>query len=190
MYTPGKPQAFGCARILVAGLLAAVSAGGCQTAEGTGALAGGAVGAGVGGLLSHCPGGAVLGGLIGAGTGAIAGAAVDANNAKKAANAAAADAAVRAPTLDEVARMTQSGVQPGIIIEQIRTSGMVYRLTPDQVVWLTQQGVNPSVVQAMQDSAYRPRYYGRGMVYGPPPVAVYEPGPVVGVGVGVGPGWR
>ncbi len=193
MYTPGKPQAFGCAwKFLFVGLLAAVPAGGCATAEGTGAAAGGAIGAGVGGLLSHCPGGALLGGLIGAGSGALIGAGVDESNARKAANAAAADAAARAPTLEDVARMTQSGVPTGTIIEQIRTSRMVYRLTSDQIIWLNQQGVHPSVVQAMQDSGlYRPYVYGPGAVYGPPAVAVYEPPPVaVGVGVGIGPRWR
>jgi hypothetical protein len=118
-------------------------------------VAGGVIGAGVGGLLSHCPGGVLLGGLIGSGTGALAGAAVDANNAKKAANASAADAAARAPTLEDVDRMTQCAVPTGTIIELIRTSGVVYRLTPDQIIWLTQQGVQPVVVQAMQDTAYR-----------------------------------
>jgi hypothetical protein len=188
MYTPSKPQAFGCARgLLMVGLLAAIPAGGCATAEGTGAAAGGAIGAGVGGLLSRCPGGAILGGLIGAGSGALVGAGVDASNAKKAANAAAADAAVRAPSLEEVVRMTQSGVPTGTIIEQIRTSRVVYRLTPDQVIWLNNQGVNPAVVHAMQDSVYAPMY--PAPVYGPPPAyAVYEPAAVVGVGVG--PRWR
>jgi hypothetical protein len=135
-------------------------------------VAGGAIGAGVGGLLSHSPGGAVLGGLIGAGTGALVGAAVDANNAKKAPSAAAADAAVRAPSLEEVARLTQSGVQPAIIIEQIRTSRVVYRLTPDQIVWLNQQGIHPAIVQAMQDTVYR----GGRRVYAPGAVS-HEPAP-------------
>jgi hypothetical protein len=85
--------------------------------------------------------------------------------------------------------MTQAAVPPNQIVEQIRTSGVVYRLTPDQVVWLNQQGVHPSVVQEMQDSVYRlpRRVYTPVYAPAPPPVVVYEPvppPPPVSVGVG------
>jgi hypothetical protein len=187
MHTLSKPQAFGAARkLLCVGLLTAVAGGGCQTATGTGAAAGGALGAGIGALASHCPGGALVGGLIGAGAGALGGAAVDSARERKAERAAAYDAAVRAPSLEDVVKMTQAGVPAGTIIEQVRTSGVVYRLSADQVVWLTQQGVQPAVIQSMQDTVYRTRPPAYAPVYAPPPgvVVVEQVPPPVAVGVG------
>jgi hypothetical protein len=186
MFPLRKPQAFGFPRVLPAGLLIALAASGCQTATGTGAAAGGAIGAGVGGLVSRCPGGAVLGGLIGAGTGALAGAGVDAVHRNKAERAAAADVALRAPTLEQVVAMTQNAVPTAQIVNQIQTSGAVYRLTPDNVTWLNQQGVHPAVIQAMQNTAYT---VPRRVVYTSAPAYVVEPvvvPPPVAVGVGVG----
>jgi hypothetical protein len=176
--------------VLAGLLLALTSAGGCQTATGTGAAAGAAIGTGVGALASRCPGGALVGGLIGAGAGALGGAVVDESRERRAARAAAADVAVRAPSLQEVVSMTQSAVPAGQIIEQIRTSGVVYRLTPEQVVWLNQQGVNDAVIREMQDTAYRaPRrvVYTSAPVVVEQPVYVAPPPPVaVGIGFGVG----
>jgi hypothetical protein len=125
----------------------------------------------------------VAGGLIGAGAGGLVGAGVDASREKKAERAAAAEVAIRAPSLEDVVKMTQAAVPANQIIDQIRTSGVVYQLTSDQLVWLNQQGVHPSVIQEMQATAYRTP---RRVVYtaAPPPVYVVEPAPVVGVGVG------
>jgi hypothetical protein len=188
-----KPQAFGCVRTLfVAGLLATLAGSGCETAAGTGAVSGGLIGAGVGGLLSHCPGGALLGGAIGAGAGTLAGAGVDIARDKKAQRAVAADVAMRAPSLEQIVDMTQKAIPPAQIIEQIRTSGAVYRVSPEQLVWLNQQGVNDAVIRELQDSVYR----GPRRVYAPVTVVeqpVYVAPPPVAVGVGVGwggRGWR
>ncbi|HEY7424309.1 MAG TPA: hypothetical protein VH682_08790 [Gemmataceae bacterium] len=186
-----KPQAFGCLRTLcVAGLLTALAASvGCETGAGTGAAAGGLLGAGIGGLVGHCPGAALAGGALGAGAGLVGGGIADAVHEKKAQKAAVTQAAVRAPSLEEIVRMTQSAVPPQQIIDQIRTSGFPYQLTSDQVIWLNQQGVNPAVITELQASANRPppgRVVYRAApvvqpvyVYGPPP-------PPVAVGVGVG----
>jgi outer membrane lipoprotein SlyB len=187
MHSTRKSQAWGHARRLVlAGLMALLAAGsGCETAAGTGALGGSALGAGIGALASHgCPGAALAGAAIGAGAGAIGGAVVDGARDRRAQRAAAADVALRAPSLDEVVRMTQAAVPPAQIVNQVQTSGVVYRLTPEQVIWLNQQGVHASVVQAMQATAYR-----GGRAYTPvvveQPVYVAPP-PVVPVGVGLG----
>jgi hypothetical protein len=184
MHTLCKPQALAGIRTLVLGglVLSVGISGGCQTATGTGAATGGALGAGIGALAGHCPGAALAGGLIGAGAGGLAGAAVDAHREKKAEQAAAAEVAARAPGLEDIVKMTQAAVPVPQIIDQIRTSGVVYRLTSDQIVWLNQQGVHPSVVQEMQATAYRTP---RRVVYtaAPPPVVVVEPGPpAIGVG--------
>lgn len=184
-----KPQAFGCVRaVSVVGLLAALTvAGGCETAAGTGAAAGSLLGAGIGGLAGRCPGAALVGAAIGAGAGTLGGAAVDVAREKKAQRVAASEVAARAPSLDDIRNMTQSAVPPPQIIEQIRTSGVVYRLSPDQLVWLNQQGVHPSVIREMQDTAYRAP--GR-VVYTAAPVVVepvyVAPPPPVAVGVGFG----
>jgi hypothetical protein len=169
---------------------------GCETAAGTGAAAGGLVGAGVGGLLSHCPGGALLGAAVGAGAGTLAGAGVDvarANKAQKNAQAAAAAAAARAPSLDDIVYMTQNTVPVAQIIEQIRTSGVVYRLSTEQMVWLNRQGVDGRVIQALQDTALspaRPVYTAAPVVVQQPVVEYVAPAPVVGVGFGWGGRWR
>jgi hypothetical protein len=193
-----KPQAFGCVRSLfVAGLLTSLAlSSGCETAAGTGAAAGGLAGAGIGGLVGHCPGAAVLGGLIGAGAGTLAGAGVDAaraNKAQKNAQAAAPSAAARAPSLDDIVYMTQNAVPVAQIIEQIRTSGVVYRLSTDQVIFLNHQGVDGRVIQALQDTALspaRPVYTAAPVLVQQPVVEYVAPAPVVGVGFGWGGRWR
>jgi hypothetical protein len=192
-----NPQAFGWVRgLFVVGLLGSLGmSGGCESAAGTGAAAGGLLGAGIGGLASHCPGGALLGAAVGAGAGTLAGAGVDAARANKAqrnAQAAAAATAASAPSLDDVVKMTQNAVPPGQIIEQVRTSGVVYRLDSDQVIWLNRQGVDPAVIKALQDTALRPAstvYSAAPVVVQQPVVEYVAPAPVVGVGVGWG-GYR
>jgi hypothetical protein len=191
-----KPQAFGWPKsLLLAGILMSLTVTvGCETAAGTGAAAGGLVGAGVGGLLSHCPGGALLGGAIGAGAGTLAGAGVDIARDRKAqrnAQAAAAEVAARAPSLEDIVRMTQSAVPPEQIVEQIRTSGAVYRLSANDMIELNRQGVNSRVIIALQDTALRPAPVRT--VYTAAPVVEYvTPAPVIGVGYGWGGGgcWR
>jgi hypothetical protein len=185
MRKPIGLQAGGWARrALFGGTLASVAlACGCQTATGTGALAGGAIGAGLGGLLGgrHSGAAALAGGAIGAGVGGLTGAAVDANRERK----AAAEVARRAPTLEDVVRMTHENVPDSEIVTQIQTSGAVYQLTADQIIYLTQNGVHQPVVSALQGTAYRP---ARAVyVAPPPPVYVVEPAPPpppVGVGIG------
>jgi hypothetical protein len=168
---------------------------GCQTAAGTGALAGGALGTGIGALAGGKNSGpaALAGGLIGAAAGGLTGAAIDANHAKKHEQAVAADTALRAPTVYDVVKMTQSGVPDSEIIGQIRTTGAVYKLTPDEIIYLNQQGVHPPVISEMQATCARPVRH----VHVPPPVTVVHPvervyvveppppPPPVGLGVGI-----
>lgn len=165
----------------VGGTLATVLlATGCDTAAGTGALAGGALGTGIGALLGgrHSGTTALAGGLIGAAAGGLTGAAVDANNNKKAQQAAVAQVAARAPTYEDIVRMTQSGVPDNEIIDQIRTSGAVYHPNSDQIIYLNQNGVHQAVITELQATGYRPAR----TVYvapPPPPVVYVDPGPPV-----------
>lgn len=194
MFAPLKPQAFrGVRALLVVGLLTLLSANsGCETAAGTGAASGGLLGAGIGALAGHCPGAALAGAAIGAGAGTLAGAGVDIardRRAQKAAQAASAQAIARAPTLEDIVSMTQNAVPTQQIVEQIRTSGVIYRLTADQLVYLNRNGVDSRVIIAMQDTALNPApvrtVYTAAPVVVEQPVLVTPP-PVVGVGFGWG----
>jgi hypothetical protein len=177
----------------VAGLLTILSiSSGCETAAGTGATAGGLLGAGIGALAGRCPGAALAGAAIGAGAGTLTGAGVDIYRDKKAQKAAQAESAervARAPSLEDIVNMTQNAVPPQQIVEQIRTSGVAYRLTADQIIWLNRQGVDTKVINALQDTALSPppvrQVYTAAPVVVEQPVYVAPP-PVVGVGVG----WR
>ena len=175
--------------LLLAAALCGLLPSGCQTATGTGALAGGALGTGIGALAGGKRG-ALAGGLIGAGAGALTGAVVDANREKKQEQAAAAQVAARAPSLEQIVSMTQQRVGDVVIINQIRSSGAVYTLRPDDVVYLSQNGVSQAVIAELQNTAnYRPvrRVYVEQPA--PAPVVVVEqpppPSPVVGFGVAI-----
>ena len=187
-----KPKALGCVRTLfVTGLLTSFAiSSGCETGAGTGAAAGGLIGTGVGALAGHCPGAALAGGALGAGAGLVGGAIADgvaAKKAQKAAQAASADAIARAPSLEDVVKMTQNAVPPEAIIEQVRTSGVIYRLSADQIIWLNNQGVDKRVINAMQDTALRgipvrTVYQPQPVMVGQPVVEYVAPAPVVGWG--------
>jgi hypothetical protein len=176
MVTALKPRSVGWFRkYALGGTLASVLlATGCETAAGTGALAGGALGTGIGALAGgrHSGTAALAGGLIGAAAGGLTGAAVDASNNKKAQQTAAAQVAARAPTYEDIVRMTQSGVPDREIIDQIRTSGAIYHPNSDQLVYLNQNGVHEAVISELQATAYARPVYVR-----PAPVVYVEPAP-------------
>jgi uncharacterized protein YcfJ len=199
MVSAQKPQASKW-RLLLGGALLPLVMGGCQSMSNTdkGVLAGGGLGAGAGALIGsathHTGAGAVLGGVVGAIAGGLTGSAIDNSERKQAAANAAAVAAANQPpplSLEDVQKLSQNGTRDEIIINQIRTSGSVYRLTADQILWLQTYGVHDSVIREMQATAYRaPRaVYTATPVY--QPVYVYEPAPppVVGVGFSYGRRW-
>lgn len=163
--------------LFVAGLLTSFAASsGCQSGAGTGAAAGGLLGAGIGALAGHRPGAALAGAALGAGAGLVGGAIADGIAMKKTQNAvqaASAEAVARAPSLEEIVNMTQNSVPPQQIVEQIRTSGVIYRLTADQIIWLNRQGVDTQVINALQDTALRPAPVRT--VYRATPVIVEQP---------------
>jgi hypothetical protein len=151
-----------------------------------GVLTGATLGGVAGGVIGHAAHNTGAGAVIGALAGGIAGGAIGSHVDEKEAQARAqAAAAQRGPLgLEQIADMSRNHIGDSVIVNQIRLSGNVYRLTSDQIVWLKQNGVSDYVVAEMQATdAYRP---GR-RVYTPAPVVVYEeaPPPPVGVGVGV-----
>ncbi len=113
--------------------------GGCETNAGTGMLAGGAIGALAGGAIGavthHPEAGALIGAAAGATGGGLVGAAVDNHQEKVAVQAAAQR---RAMGLQDVVTLTRQGTSDDIIINNVRTSGTIFRLSGDEIVWLKQ----------------------------------------------------
>jgi hypothetical protein len=165
---------------------------GCANNTETGAL----VGAGAGGLTGAVIGSALhrpgLGAAIGAGAGALTGAAIgnaeDKKEAKQEAQAVAASAQAQMQGLTDVATMARRHEPDDIIINQIRTSPVVYHLSAEQIDWLRNNGVSDPVIRELQQTAMRlpRRVYVEGAVYQPSPVVVVEEPPPVAVGVGFG----
>lgn len=163
---------------------------GCQSpyyadrGAGIGALAG----AGAGAIIGDATGGnAGSGALIGAGLGALTGAAVGTNMDQMAAQNRAEIAAqigrqVRAGAANtqEVVAMTKAGVDPRLIQNYVRTSGVARPISASDVIYLHQQGVSIDVIQAMQTPTvvnpplvagppvfFEEHYYGPPAYYGP-----------------------
>jgi hypothetical protein len=160
----------------------------------TGALTGaglGAVGGAIVGSAFHRPG---VGAAIGAGAGGLTGAAVgNAEDKREERTAAAvqaqaqAQAQARALQLNDVVQLTQQRVPDDIIINQIRTSPTVFRLSGDEVVWLRRNGVSDAVIRELQLTAWRaPRRVYTEVPYDPAVVVVEPAPPPVAVGVGFG----
>ncbi|MGI9428818.1 MAG: glycine zipper domain-containing protein [Bythopirellula sp.] len=176
---------------LVVTLISCVFIAGCRSpyyadrGAGLGALAG----AGAGAIIGDATGGSAgNGALIGAGLGALTGAAVgtemDALAAQNRAEIAAhlgRQVQAGAANMQEVVTMTQAGVDPRLIQNYVRTSGVVAPLAASDVIYLHQQGVATDVIQAMQNPTvpHAPVVASRAPVvveehfYGPP--ACYRP---------------
>jgi hypothetical protein len=156
-------------------LILGVSSTGCQSPyyADRGAGFGALTGAGAGAIIGDATGGdAAAGALIGAGLGAITGATVggamdemQAQNRAQIASQMGRQVHVGAATMEEVMAMSGAGVDPLLIQNYVRTSGMARPLTAGDVITLHNQGVATEVIQIMQT---------------PPPVAVAtRPAPVV-----------
>ena len=142
-----------------------------------GAGVGALVGAGAGAIIGDASdGNAGTGALIGAGLGALTGAtvgeAMDEMQAQNRAEIAAQlgrQVQAGAATMDEVVAMTQAGVNPLLIQNYVRTSGVTRPLAASDVIYLHNQGVATEVIQTMQNPP-PPAAIARR----PPPVVVEE----------------
>jgi hypothetical protein len=147
---------------------------------GVGALGG----AGVGALVGNAVGDTAAGALIGAGVGALGGAAVgsaidevQAQNRAEIAAQLGRQVQPGAATIEEVVAMNQQGVDPRLIQNYVRTSGMSRPLSAADVIYLHNAGVATDVIQIMQTP---PAPAAAPMVAQGPPVIVeehYYPGP-------------
>ncbi|HKI37144.1 MAG TPA: glycine zipper domain-containing protein [Gemmataceae bacterium] len=169
---------------------------GCATNTETGALTGagaGAVGGALVGAALHRP---ALGAAIGAGTGAVAGAAIghaeDRKEERQQAQAVAWSVQSQRQGMTDIATMARQNVPDNIIVNQIRTSPVVYNLGAEHIDWLRTNGVSDVVIAEMQTTAMRApqRVYVDGPVYQPGQVMVVEEPPPVSVGVVWGGGYR
>ncbi len=160
--------------------LAATLAVGCYTPEGqpdrtaTGALTGGAIGAGTGAIIGNyaghnTAGGAAIGGAIGALTGGIIGHSIDEQQRETLA-AQSPQTMQRVEQgqplgLADIKALAKAGVSDEVILSQIRNSHVVYRLTTAEIIDLKDAGVSNRVIDFMINtpSLYppppRPRYY-------------------------------
>jgi hypothetical protein len=162
---------------------------GCATRGETGALAGGALGAGTGAIigkqLGNTGAGALLGGALGAISGGIMGNAIDDVERRADARVAAATARPNL-TVGDVVQMTHSGVAEETILASIRSTNGRFQLTAADIVSLHNQGVSDRVIQGMLDADHRapavvrnePVVVHRRVVYD------YDPQPVIVLGHG------
>ncbi len=136
---------------------------GCYTPEGnpdrtaSGALAGGAIGAGAGAIIgsaSHNAGaGALIGGAIGALTGGIIGNSMD-QQQRETLSRQYPQTMQRVDQgqplgLADIKALAKSGVGDDIIISQIRNSRTVYRLSTAEIIDLKDSGVSERVIDFM-----------------------------------------
>jgi hypothetical protein len=120
---------------------------------GVGALGGAGVGALVGNAVGNTAGGALIGAGVGAIGGAVVGSAIDDVQAQNRAEIAAQlgrQVQVGAATMEEVVAMTRSGVDPRLVQNYVRTSGMVRPVTAQDVIYLHQSGVPGDTIAVMQ----------------------------------------
>jgi len=165
---------------------------GCYTPEGrpdntaTGALAGGAIGAGTGAIIgsaSHNAGaGALIGGAIGALTGGIIGNSMDQQQRERI-REQAPETWQRVEQgqplgIADIKALAKAGVSDEVIISQIRNSHTVYHLSTAEILDLKDGGVSERVIDFMINTAG----YSSAAPPPPPPadyqeVVVPEPPP-------------
>ena len=131
-------------------------------------------------MVGNAVGSTGAGAAIGAGVGALTGAAVggsldeiEANNRAEIEARLGRPVAAGAVTMDDVIAMSHAQVSDEVVINHIRSHGMVRPLQSTDLIVLQQQGVSSRVVQAMQaPPVIQPVAYAA-----PAPVIVQQPYP-------------
>lgn len=126
-----------------------------------GGVAGGLLGAGIGKHNDETAAGALIGGAVGVVTGAMVGNSMDqrANEAyvrQQYYQQARRQQVARAISSYDVISMSQSGVSPDVIINQIRQNGVQQAPNVQDVILMHRQGVHDAVIAAMQEYAAGP----------------------------------
>jgi hypothetical protein len=154
-----------------------------------GAVAGGATGAIIGGIIGHqnneTPEGILLGGAVGALAGSLLGHEHDQQIRRDYYYQQQLDAAWQnGVSLNDVVTLTRNGVASDVIINQIRMNGVQQRIGVNEIIALHQQGVQARVIDAMQHAplAGEMRRRPAAAVYETP--VLIEPVPVIPAAAG------
>ncbi len=130
---------------------------GCATHTGTGALTGGGLGAGLGAIIGHQSGHTTEGALIGGAAGALLGGAIGQSmdiEERRRLEAQSHATVVRieqgqALSLADIKAMARAGLSDDTIINQIRNTRSVYRLSTSEIIELKDAGVSEVVINYM-----------------------------------------
>jgi hypothetical protein len=142
---------------------------GSPNRAGTGALAGGAIGATSGALIGRSGEAALIGGAIGAITGGLIGSSMDQEErARLRAQSPQTYARIdqgQPLVVADVKAMARAGLADEVIISQIRATHTVYRLSAADIIDLRDAGVSQRVIEFMINT-------GTGAATATPPQAV------------------
>lgn len=164
-------------------LLVTIFLGGCMSPykSDQGALFGGLLGAGTGAVVGSAVNNPLAGAAIGAGVGTLSGAAVgsaldqqDANNRAMIAQQLGRQIPANPVTANDVVSMTRAGVNEELIVNHIRTHGVVAPLQTQDIIALQQQGVSTRVIATMQEPPIQPAQSVIVQQGAPPPVIIEE----------------
>ena len=163
--------------LLLAGCIFLATATGCETKAGTGALVGGAAGAGIGAIIGHnshnrTGSGALIGGAVGAIGGALVGNEMDKADRRKeqerdhydddrydsrggssSSSSSGSSYATARVTQEDVISWTSRGTRDSEIIDRIDRSGTVFHLTAADENHLRDCGVSEPVIREMKETA-------------------------------------
>ncbi len=133
------------------------------------AAVGGIAGAVIGGIIGHqndeTPEGALIGGAVGAIAGGLVGNAKDQNVARQRYYHQQAHRQAwqqhqqqqvlgRAVTINDVVSMSRNGLGDSVIVNQIRTNGVVDHIGTHEIIALHKSGVSENVITAMQQAPH------------------------------------
>lgn len=117
----------------------------------TGALAGGLIGAGTGGIIGHQTGSGGEGALIGAAIGAVTGGLI--GNALDQADKTALASNPNHLTIMSIVDMASKGVPDDVIISEIQRTNSTYNLTAEIIDYLKKNKVGDKVINYMLSTA-------------------------------------
>jgi uncharacterized protein YcfJ len=141
-------------RPIISLILIALTSTGCASNTGTGVLAGGILGASMGGIMGG--GGALIGAAVGVLGGGLIGAALDGQDRKtmEKSSPRTVDRMDRQEplTLNDVIKLSQSGVSNDTILEYMRSTDSNYTLSKTQIRRLQDAGVSPQIIHFMMDA--------------------------------------
>jgi surface antigen len=128
---------------------------GCQTKTGTGALAGGGLGAGIGAIAGGGQG-ALIGGAVGALAGGLVGASLDEQDRQimEQRSPRTVDRMDRSEplTINDIIKLSQGGVSDDTIVKYIQKTRTTYNLSQSQIDRLKREGVSQRVINYMIDT--------------------------------------